>query len=372
MLPQGSSEWGHAFTGLHHQQQRHKKRRKDLANVINRFREGSEALPDAVVIFAKAGDIIWCNRLAQLHLGFKWPADAGDKISNLVRHPAFFEYLKRDDFLEPLDLASPVNPEKILEFRIMPYAKGQRLLIVRDVTIYRQSDEIRRQFVANVSHELRTPLTVLQGYIEILEMQSQQNSQQAKTVQVLDQQTKRMCSLVEQLMTLSKIEGATTIDFNEQVDVPALLVQIENEAITLAENKSLNIQFEIEADLFLVGDEMQLRSAMANLVYNAVNYTPSNGEVKVIWRTCNEEGAYFSVKDNGDGIAAQHINHLTERFYRVDSSRSRDTGGSGLGLSIVKHSLNHYDSELSIESTLGKGSQFSFIIPFSYVVNNHH
>jgi two-component system phosphate regulon sensor histidine kinase PhoR len=209
---------------------------------------------------------------------------------------------------------------------------------------------------------------VLQGYIEILEMQSQQNSQQTKTVQVLDQQTKRMCSLVEQLMTLSKIEGATTIDLDEQVDVPALLVQIENEAKTLAQNKGLDIQFDIEADLFLVGDEMQIHSAMANLVYNAVNYTPINGEVKVIWRTANDDDAYFCVKDNGDGIAAKHINHLTERFYRVDSSRSRDTGGSGLGLSIVKHTLNHYDSELSIESTLGEGSQFSFIIPFSYVI----
>ncbi|WP_413699168.1 phosphate regulon sensor histidine kinase PhoR [Psychromonas sp. KJ10-10] len=365
--PAGKSEWEHVFVGIHNLQQRNRKRRKKLASVISRFREGSEALPDAVVVFHKRGDIIWCNRLAQFQLGFKWPDDSGENITNLIRNPLFFEHLKSQDYDQPLDLPSPINLDKILEFRVMPYAKNQRILIVRDVTSYRQLDEQRRQFVANVSHESRTPLTVLQGYIEILGMQSQEGTRQQKAITVLDEQTTRMCSLVDQLMTLSKIEGAPSIDLEDEVNAPALLKQIENEAQALGQKKQLHIKFAIEEGLTLLGDEMQLRSAMANLVYNAVNYTPNGGAVKVIWRRSNA-GAYFCVMDNGDGIAPEHILHLTERFYRVDASRSRDTGGSGLGLAIVKHALSHYDSELNIESNLGEGSQFSFIIPNSYLL----
>jgi len=366
VLPQGKSVWEHAYIGLHNMQQRHRKRRNNLANVISRFREGAEALPDAVVVFKKNGEIIWCNRLAQLQLGFKWPDDAGEHITNLIRHPDFVRYLNKEEYNEPLDLESPINSEKLLEFRIMPYAKNQRLLIVRDVTSYRQMDENRRHFVANVSHELRTPLTVLQGYIEILEMNSDNDPMQDKAVQMLDQQTTRMCSLVEQLMTLSKIEAAHTLDFYETINVSALLTQIENEANTLGRNKTLSINFNIDKNLSVVGDELQLRSAMANLVFNAIRYTPEQGSIKVIWKRVNE-GAYFCVMDTGDGIAEEHILHLTERFYRVDASRSRDTGGTGLGLSIVKHSLSHYDSKLQIDSNVGEGSQFSFVIPQNYI-----
>ena len=366
-MPHGQSEWEHAFIGIHNMHQRSRKRRKTLASVISRFREGSEALPDAVVVFHKQGEIIWCNRLAQFQLGFKWPEDAGDNITNLIRHPVFIEYLKSDNYHQPLDLISPLNNDKTLEFRVMPYAKDQRLLIVRDVTTYRQLDEKRREFIANVSHELRTPLTVLQGYIEILDMQVDAGSSQAKAVTMLDQQSKRICSLVEQLMMLSKIEGSTPLNLEKQINVTSLLAQIENEALLLANKKSLQIEFNISDNFTLLGDEMQLRSAIANLVYNAIHYTAENGAVKVSCCLC-QQGAYFCVTDNGEGIAPEHILHLTERFYRVDSSRSRNTGGSGLGLSIVKHALTHYDCELNIESNLGEGSLFSFIIPISYLV----
>lgn len=366
VVPMGKSVWEHAYIGIHNMQQRHRKRRNNLANVISRFREGAEALPDAVVLFKKDGEIIWCNRLAQFQLGFKWPDDAGENITNLIRHPKFVEYLRVAIYHDPLDIPSPINGAKILEFRVMPYAQDQCLLIVRDVTSYRQMDENRRHFVANVSHELRTPLTVLQGYIEILEMHAEENSMQLKTIHVLEQQTARMCALVEQLMTLSKIEDAASLDFHESINVSALLTQIEHESLALGQKKSQSIHFKVDPTLAIVGDKMELRSAMANLVYNAINYTPENGSIHVLWKRL-AEGAYFSVKDTGDGIASEHILHLTERFYRVDASRSRDTGGSGLGLSIVKQVLHHYDSELDIESELGKGSQFSFIIPNSYL-----
>lgn len=368
ILPKGKSEWEHAFVGIHKMQQRFRKRRKRLAGVISRFREGSEALPDAVVVFHKEGEIIWCNRLAQFQLGLKWPGDAGVNITNLIRNPLFVAYLKSNNYHDPLDLPSPNNPEKLLEFRVMPYAEHQRLLIVRDVTAYRQMDEMRREFVANVSHELRTPLTVLQGYIEILNMQTLPDSRQSKAVTVLEQQTARMCTLVEDLLVLSRIEASDEINLDEQINVSAVLAQLESEALSLANKKAQQINFDVAANIKLLGNEVQLRSAMANLVYNAINYTPERGRIKVTCSFC-EQGLFFCVQDNGDGIAPEHILHLTERFYRVDPSRSRDTGGSGLGLSIVKHVLTHYDSELNIESQLGKGSEFSFIIPKSYLVN---
>ncbi|MCW8996586.1 MAG: phosphate regulon sensor histidine kinase PhoR [Psychromonas sp.] len=368
ILPHGASDWEDAFIGIHNMQQRTRKRRKKLASVIRRFREGAEALPDAVVVFHNDGEIIWCNRLAQVQLGLKWPEDASENITNLIRNPLFFEYLKSNNYNEPLDMYSPNNSEKVLEFRVMPYAKHQRLLIVRDVTAYRQMDEMRRVFVANVSHELRTPLTVLQGYIEILNMQVQPDSHQSKAISVLEQQTTRMCALVEDLLVLSRIEASENIDLDEQIDVSALLSQLENEALALAKKKALHVEFNVTARVKVLGNEMQLHSAMANLVYNAINYTPKEGRIKVTCSRC-EQGLYFCVQDNGEGIAPEHILYLTERFYRVDQSRSRDTGGSGLGLSIVKHVLTHYDSELNIESTLGEGSEFSFILPDSYLVN---
>ena len=284
----------------------------------------------------------------------------------MIRHPDFVDYLRSDVYNEPLDLVSPINHEKLLEFRVMPYAKDQRLLIVRDVTSYRQMDENRRHFVANVSHELRTPLTVLQGYIEILEMNAQEDTLQLRTIHILEQQTARMCALVDQLMTLSKIEGAATVNFHESINISSLLTQIESEAVTLGRKKSQSINFKVDPKLSIVGDGMQLRSAMANLVYNAINYTPKKGSIKVLWKKV-PEGAYFCVMDTGDGIAPEHILHLTERFYRVDASRSRDTGGSGLGLSIVKHVLSHYDSFLQIDSHIGEGSHFSFVIPHTYI-----
>ncbi|PKH01439.1 two-component system sensor histidine kinase PhoR [Psychromonas sp. MB-3u-54] len=376
ILPKGKLDWQHAFNGLHNMQQRHRKRRNDLASIIRRFSEGSEALSDGVIVYAKSGGIVWSNRLAQFQLGFKRTDNSGfsrkevsgEHITSLVPDPEFLAFLKRDDASELLELPSPIHPDKLLEFSVMPYAKHKRLLIVRDVTSYREMDEMRRRFVANVSHELRTPLTVLQGYIEILDMQLVDSPQQSKTLAILDQQTKRMCALVEQIMILSKIEGAGSIDLKTVVNVPFLLKQIESEALELGKNKSLTIKFEIDSNLHLLGDEMQLRSVMANLIYNAINYTPEHGSVNVRWRLSCKTGGHFSVVDDGEGIAEEHLHRLTERFYRVEGSRSRDTGGSGLGLSIVKHTLSHYGCELKVQSTIGAGSQFSFIIPTRYLI----
>ncbi|MCC4263571.1 phosphate regulon sensor histidine kinase PhoR [Oceanimonas baumannii] len=366
--PEGKGSWEGIFNGIYRLQQRQRARRRELARLVRRFREGAEALPDAAVVIRRDGSIIWCNKLAQQLLGFRWPDDAGQHIGNLIRMPVFINYMKRADFREPLEMPSPLSEERLLECRIMPYTEDQALLVVRDVTRLRSLEQVRKSFVANVSHELRTPLTVLKGYLEMLEeLPSEQRWQ--KTQKVLLEQTQRMDALVNQLMTLTRYEAATQPDFSRVVDMPAVLQMLEQEAVALSGERGHRFSFVIEPGLKVRGEPEQLRSAASNLVYNAVRHTPDGSHIRVEWARQGELGR-FSVTDDGDGIAPEHITRLTERFYRVDKARSRQTGGSGLGLAIVKHALSHHDSHLEIESRTGEGSCFSFRLPARLLVTD--
>ncbi|PSJ40318.1 two-component system sensor histidine kinase PhoR [Zobellella endophytica] len=359
--PEGTGSWEVIFNGIYRLQQRQRARRRELANLVRRFREGAEALPDAAVVIRRDGSIIWCNKLAQQLLGFRWPDDAGQHIGNLIRTPAFITYMKRADFREPLELPSPVNEDKLLECRIMPYAEDQAMLVVRDVTRLKSLEQMRKSFVANVSHELRTPLTVLKGYLEMLE-ELPPGPMWHKTQKVMLEQTLRMDALVNQLMTLTRIEASPTIDLGKIVDMPAMLMMLEQEAVALSADKGHRFSFEVDAGLKVRGDQEQLRSAISNLVYNAIRHSPAGTEIRVEWGRVGYQGR-FAVTDNGEGIAPEHIARLTERFYRVDKARSRQTGGSGLGLAIVKHALGHHDAHLEIRSRPGEGSCFSFSLP---------
>lgn len=366
--PSGSGNWESLFNGIYRLQQRQRKKRKELTNLIRRFRNGAESLPDAVVVFRAEGNIVWCNRLAQHLLGFRWPDDAGQPISNLIRTPGFINYLQKNDFSEPLTMHSPLNVERSLELRIVPYTEGEHLMVVRDVTQVKQLEGMRRNFFANVSHELRTPMTVLQGYLEMTEDPDLLlGPMWPKAHGVMTEQLNRMSSLVNQLLTLSKIEASPIHELDEEVDVPAMLEVLEKEALSLSGEQAHQIRFTVDKQLKVLADEDQLRSAISNLVYNAVKYTPAGAEIQVRWQN-TEQGALFEVEDRGEGIAAQHLHRLTERFYRVDKARSRDTGGSGLGLAIVKHALSHHDSHLDIRSEVGVGSCFSFVLPKRLVV----
>ncbi|WP_305405817.1 phosphate regulon sensor histidine kinase PhoR [Photobacterium leiognathi] len=367
--PSGSGSWEPLFNGMYRLQQRNRRRRKELTTLIRRFRNGAESLPDAVVVFRSEGNIVWCNKLAQQLLGLRWPDDAGQPISNLLRSPDFVRYLSRQSFDTPLEITSPMNYDRTLELRIMRYTEGEYLMAVRDVSQLKQLEGMRRNFFANVSHELRTPMTVLQGY---LEMSSDPDMLVGpmwdRAHGVMTEQLARMNALVEQLLTLSKIEAAPTIELEDEVDVPAMLDILEKEAVSLSGDKNQQISFDVDHSLKVLGDDDQLRSAISNLVYNAVKHTPADADISVRWyRVAN--GARLEVTDSGEGIAAQHIHRLTERFYRVDKARSRETGGSGLGLAIVKHALSHHDSHLEIESELEKGSTFSFTLPSRLVAD---
>ena len=357
--PEGKGGWEPIFYGIRQTQQRNRKRRRELGDLIKRFRSGAESLPDAVVMITNEGNIFWCNSLAQHLLGFRWPDDNGQNIFNLLRYPDFLHYFTVADFSRPLTIA--LNNGAIVEFRVMPYADEQRLMVARDVTEKNKLENSRRDFFANVSHELRTPLTVIQGYLEMMEENTAENPAEHKVIKTMQEQAKRMDLLVQQLLQLSRIESAPHIDLNTVVDMPALLSVLEHDAHSLSQEQQ-NIIFDIDHKWAVRGNEEQLRSAVSNLVYNAINHTPEGTTIRVSWKKV-PQGMLFSVSDNGPGISAEHLTRLTERFYRVDKARSRHTGGTGLGLAIVKKSLQHHHSILNIESKVGVGSTFSFIMP---------
>lgn len=359
--PQGAGSWEGVFNGIYRLQGKNRRRVGQLASLLGRFRQGAEALPDAAVVLDSENNILWCNKLAQLLLGFVWPQDNGQRIDNLIRHPDFSDYLRKAKFDEPLELASPASDSHIIELRLMPYGDRQTLLIARDITRIRQLEGMRKEFVANVSHELKTPLTVLQGYLEMMQTMTEEESANARPLSLMQQQTSRMQSMVEQLLALSRIEDAADIDLEKTINMAQMMEILKEEAKALALGEYI-LEFNCESNLLAHGNELQLRSACSNLISNAIRYTEPGGTISVNWQSV-ASGGMFSVTDTGEGIASQHIGRLTERFYRVDSARSRQTGGSGLGLAIVKHALGHHHSELSVESHLGEGSTFSFVIP---------
>ena len=362
--PTGKGSWEPLFHGLYLMQARNRHRRRELRSLIKRFRSGAESLPDALVLTTEEGNIFWCNGLAQEYLGLRWPEDSGQNILNLLRYPEFSRYLQTADFEKPL--TQLLNNGRHMEFRIVPYTEGQWMISARDMTQMRQLENMRRHFFANVSHELRTPLTVLQGYLEMMEDDQMNAPLRMKAVGTMHEQSRRMEGLIRQLMTLTRIEAAPAMNIREVVDVPGMLSMLQQEADSLKHPGQV-VSFSVDSDLRVYGNDEQLRSAISNLVYNALSHTPENTRIDIVWQR-DAQGALFSVTDNGPGIAAEHIPHLTERFYRVDKARSRQTGGSGLGLAIVKHALGHHGSRLSVSSIPGKATCFSFQLASRLIV----
>ncbi|WP_163930549.1 phosphate regulon sensor histidine kinase PhoR [Paraferrimonas sp. SM1919] len=356
--PTGRGSWEIVFNGIYRLQGKQRKRSNQLAKLLARFREGAEALPDAAIVLDSDFAILWCNKLACLILGLRWPQDSHQRIDNLIRQPEFVRYLRRKNFDEPLELPSHLAEARTIEFRVMPYGDNQYLMVARDMTRLRQLEKMRKEFVANVSHELKTPLTVLQGYVELLE--GMDNDGLPIPVKPMQQQTERMRDMVEQLLTLSKIEVGEGIDLNSKVDIHGLFKTLQEEAEALAKGEH-KLEFNIDSSIQIAGEYSLIYSACSNLISNAIRYSEAT-KIVINWQRTSL-GAEFSVHDNGKGIDARHIPRLTERFYRIDKGRSSANGGTGLGLAIVKHALSHHHTKLSIYSEVGKGSRFSFTIP---------
>jgi two-component system phosphate regulon sensor histidine kinase PhoR len=370
-----NSSWDNIYYGVDSIVRGNRRRRRQLINSLGEFRQGADALPDGVVMYNQHNNILWCNSQARVLLGLKWPMDQGQRLDNLIRYPQFSQYLAAREYDQVILIPSPANEEILLENRIIEYGQDQYLLVSRDVTRLNQLEEMRREFVANVSHELKTPLTVLQGYLELLDDGEPLQKSTNRAVKSMRTQTTRMQSMVEQLLALSKLEFANMASKHIVVNMREQMDMLESDAISLIGQRDMTIKFDIEKGLDVYGDETQIYSACANLVTNAIRYCPDGSSVWVTWHH-HPHGAQFMVRDNGQGIEPIHLNRLTERFYRIEQSRSSASGGTGLGLAIVKHVLRNHQSKLTIKSTLGKGSRFSFVIDneriVSFINKNKH
>jgi two-component system phosphate regulon sensor histidine kinase PhoR len=364
--PDGHGLWGDIFDNLYQMQRRDLRLRGQLQSVIDRVQGSTAALKDAVVMLDSDGNLEWWNPAAERLLGLKKTQDTGHPVGNLVRHPSFKEYFDRGRHDEPLELSSPINDRLWLQFTITRYGNSEHLMVVRDITRLHQLEQMRKDFVANVSHELRTPLTVISGYLEtMLEHTEEMPPRWTRALGQMNQQAGRMQHLLNDLLLLAKLEATNPPTNTQPVAVATLLQSICSDAQALSAERNHEINLEADPCLLLKGSESELRSAFSNLVFNAVKYTPAGGEIRIRW-WCNEHGAHLAVEDSGIGIESKHLPRLTERFYRVDSSRASNTGGTGLGLAIVKHVLLRHQGRLDVNSTPGKGSTFTCHFPLSH------
>ena len=339
---------------------------------LNDFLAAIQASPNGVLLLDPNGRIEWCNDIAADHFGIDPQRDLLQHVGNLVREPAFSAYYASKNHEREVKLIgrhnTPAHPVK-LSVQLHPYGNGHQLMLSRDITALAQADAMRRDFVANVSHEIRTPLTVLAGFVETLQSLPLSEEERAKYLDMMATQSDRMQTLVNDLLTLSRLEGSPLPGAGEAIDLRALMTQCEAEARGLsnlmhpADERPQTLRFGAAPMFDLTGSANELRSAVSNLINNAVRYTPGGGLIEVQWQRLPDGGARLVVTDSGPGIAPQHLPRLGERFYRVDRSRSRESGGTGLVLAITKHVAQRHGGELQIRSELGHGSTFALEFP---------
>ncbi len=368
-LTLGSGLWGEAYDRVRRILRTNNRLTVESENRLRDFLAALQASPNGVVLLDSEARIEWFNQTAAVHFGFDIQRDLQQHLGNLVRDPGFTAYLSARNFFDDIVMPGRENrdskPVK-LSVHMHPYGEGRMLLLSRDITAVEQAEAMRRDFVANVSHEIRTPLTVLAGFVETLQTLPLDDQERQRYLGLMSQQAQRMQTLVSDLLTLSRLEGSPLPPMREWVSVDVLMKQCEQDARDLSHllwTQSHDLRFERTPGCEIAGSAVELHSAMSNLIGNAIRYTPAQRRIEVGFKRLPEGGAVFYVNDQGPGIAQEHLPRLTERFYRVDRSRSRDTGGTGLGLAIVKHVSQRHGSELSIESVPGKGSTFSVTFP---------
>jgi two-component system phosphate regulon sensor histidine kinase PhoR len=365
--------WGEAAYRATRALRAERERARDSAQRLDDFLAAIEAAPDGVILLDAQGRIEWSNDAANRHFGLDPRRDRLQHIGNLVREPAFADHLAGRDNAREVALIgrqdTPARPVR-LSVQLHPYGAGQRLMLSRDITALAQADAMRRDFVANVSHELRTPLTVLAGFVETLQSLPLADAERARYLDLMAGQSARMRALIDGLLTLSRLEGSPPPGSGEHIDLRALMAQCEAEARGLSallhppeKEPPQHLHFAAPPDFTLAGAEGELRSAIANLIHNAVRYTPAGGTIDVAWQRLPDGGARLSVTDTGCGIAPEHLPRIGERFYRIDRARTRESGGTGLGLAIAKHVAQRHGGELQVTSTPGKGSCFALAFP---------
>ena len=362
-MPLPSGFWEDVFFRLQRLIKTLKQRIRNIEKQHEHFIEAFQASPNGIIMLDENDQIEWCNDISERFFGLNFKRDVMQRINFLIRRPEFIQYINKRNFDEPLLLERMgQNSSLSLMLQAFPFGNQRHLLLIQNVTDLQKADAMRRDFVANVSHEMRTPITVLMGFLETLQSLELEKSQRDQYFDMMMSQAQRMKSLVEDLLTLANLEANSLPASTNRINIETLMALIRNDAEALSHGTH-SFSFNMIDKDYVLGDERELLSAFSNLVSNAIRYTPDAGVIDVKWRVNAQGQGEFSVTDTGPGIASEHLSRLTERFYRVDRSRSRDTGGTGLGLAIVKHIATRHQAQLLIESMPGKGSTFTLRFP---------
>ncbi|KDB07196.1 phosphate regulon sensor kinase PhoR [Burkholderia sp. lig30] len=361
-VPSAPGIWGEIYYRLHKLAKQWHAQVRQVEQQHSRFIQAIQASPNGVAMLDDHDQIEWCNAITEVHLGVDSKRDLRQHITNLVRHPDFIRYLNSQHYDETLVMhGMGTARQNVVAVQVFPYGENRKLLLTQDITELERTDAMRRDFVANVSHELKTPLTVLSGFLETIRELPLGEDERARYLDLMEQQASRMRHIVTDLLVLAKLEGDSRPSADSMVDMRAVFDHLRDDAATLS-NGHHQITFSVDETLAVTGAQTEIFSAFANLVTNAIRYTPEGGKIAVAWRRDGAQSV-FSVTDSGLGIPSSDLPRLTERFYRVDRSRSRDTGGTGLGLAIVKHVLQRHDAHLQIQSEEGRGSMFAARFP---------
>jgi two-component system phosphate regulon sensor histidine kinase PhoR len=365
-VPEGEGAWSEVFARMYKSRRASELNERRLLDNEERFRRTISALPEGIVLVDASLQIEWCNPVAEQHLGITLRADQGLRLTNLVRDPPFVAYMTSGAFNEALVFRPLNNAAVVLSVAVIEFEPTRSIVITRDVTQSERVDAMRRDFVANVSHELRTPLTVVKGFLEtLLDAEEELDPMRRHHLNLMYEQAQRMHRLVEDLLVLSQLESQENPPSDDDVDVAQLARELADEARALSGGRH-TIVIDCAAG-HLRGSREELRSAFSNLVSNAIRYTQPGGRITLRW-CADEQEASFEVEDTGIGVAPEHLPRLTERFYRVDKSRSRETGGTGLGLAIVKHVVLRHQGRLDVISHPGRGSVFAVRLPRSRLI----
>jgi len=365
--PNSFGLWNNIFDIIHQIQKQEKKSSHLLGVILGKAQESSTVLEAALMMTDKQGNLDWWNLRSEKLLGFKKHQDRNQPITNLISDPQFLEYFYSQKYDETLKIESPTNPQKFIEYQIALFGESERIIIARDVTQIQRLENMRKDFVGSVSHELSTPITVFKGYLEtIIDNIKDLDPKWEKPMLQMKQQAHRMENVVRDLLVLSALETKTLPKLQEKIKISTLINEIEADTQQMFLEKSHQFSIDCDESVLITGKRSELYSTISNLVVNAAKYTPHYGKIE-LFAKLSEESFDISVRDNGIGIDQQHLPRLTERFYRVDISRSSETGGTGLGLAIVKHILMRHDADLEISSETGKGSLFICKLPLTRV-----
>lgn len=362
--PTGGGAWGEIVQQIFRQRTQENKRKKKLKNMLSRFNSTVSALPDATVVLNKDREIEWANRHANSLLNIDASRDTGMRILNLFRTREFSEYIDDKKTTEPMEMVSPLDPAVTLLVQVVHFGKGQRLLLARDISQRIEAQRSRKAFVDNASHELKSPLTVIMGYLEVIEMSPDLGDRLKEPVQRAYEQSQYMHRIIQDLLTLSSLESEAVVSQRlELQDVSLIVKGVVSDMQQSGKAKHHSISVALDETLSVRIAESAITSIVSNLLHNAIEHTPRDTNVNVTWGCKTDGRAYFSVEDDGPGVSADEISHLTERFYRVDRARTRSSGSTGLGLSIVKHSAERFGAALSIRHADKTGLVFEVCFP---------